>query len=129
MTRFQEENGCFQLKFGLIKQSTNLKLKNQFLAWENVKYSHTHAHEKESTVRLTTRITMLWAPQRSLLYRLKDSIEVKCKVTHSATNSQLKTSPETVNLTENAERHTFKAPCCCFENAPNTDLLLFAQSM
>ena len=22
--------------------------------------------------------------------------------------------------TENAERHTFKAPCCCFENAPYT---------
>ena len=36
-------------------------------------------HKKESTVRLTTRITMLWAPQRSLLYGLKDSIEVKCK--------------------------------------------------
>ena len=45
-------------------------------------------HKKESTVRLTTRITMLWDPQR---YRLKDSIEVKCTVTHSATNSQLKT--------------------------------------
>ena len=39
-------------------------------------------HKKESTVRLTTRITMLWAPQRSLLYRLKESIEVKCK-THT----------------------------------------------
>ena len=58
-------------------------------------------HKKESTVRLTTRITMLWAPQRSLLYRLKDSIEVKCKVTQAATNSQLKNSLETVNLTEN----------------------------
>ena len=39
-------------------------------------------HKKESTVRLTTRITMLWAPQTSLLYRLKTSIEVKCK-THT----------------------------------------------
>ena len=27
-------------------------------------------------------------------------------------------------LTENAERHTFKAPCCCFENAPYTELTL-----
>ena len=27
-----------------------------------------------------------------------------------------------VTLTENAERHTFKAPCCCFENAPYTEL-------
>ena len=39
-------------------------------------------HKKESTVRLTTRITMLWAPQRSLLNWLKDAIEVKCK-THT----------------------------------------------
>ena len=23
-------------------------------------------------------------------------------------------------LTENAQSDTFKAPCCCFENAPNT---------
>ena len=29
-----------------------------------------NAYKKESTVRLTTRITMLWAPQRSLLYKL-----------------------------------------------------------
>ena len=41
-----------------------------------------NAHKKESTVRLTTRITMLWAPRMSLLYRLKDSIEVKRK-THA----------------------------------------------
>ena len=38
-----------------------------------------NAHKTESTVRLTTRITMHWTPQRSLLYRLKDSIEVKSK--------------------------------------------------
>ena len=47
-----------------------------------------NAHKKESTVRLTARITMLWAPQRSLLYRLKDSIEVKCKThTQQSTSS------------------------------------------
>ena len=79
---------------------------NQFWAWnecEELTHSQQrqqqqqfpNAHKKESTVRLTSRITMLWAPQRSLLYRLKDSIEVKCKVTHSATSSQLKNSPET----------------------------------
>ena len=45
-----------------------------------------NAHKKESTVRLTNRITMLWAPQRSLLYRLKGSSEVKCKDTRSAIN-------------------------------------------
>ena len=32
-------------------------------------------------------------------------------------------------LTENDALYTFKAPCCCFENAPNTDLLFFRQSM
>ena len=43
-------------------------------------------HKKESTVRLTTRNTMLWAPQRSLLYSLKVSIEVKRK-THTQESS------------------------------------------
>ena len=28
------------------------------------------------------------------------------------------------DTTENAERHTFKAPCCCFENAPYTELTI-----
>ena len=103
---------------------------NQFLAFnecEELTHSQqqpqpSNDHKKETTVRLTTRITMLWAPQRSLLYRLKDSIEVKCKVTHSATNSQLKNFPETVNQTENAQSDTFKAPCSCFEYAPYTAL-------
>ena len=27
-------------------------------------------------------------------------------------------------VTENAERHTFKAPCCCFENATYTELTI-----
>ena len=50
-----------------------------------------NAHEKESTVRLTTRITMLWAPQRSLLNRLKDSIEDMCKThTQQSTSSTQK---------------------------------------
>ena len=82
---------------------------NQFLAGnecEELTHSQQQpqapkTHEKESTVRLTTRITILWAPERSLLFRIKDSIEIKCKVTHSATNSQLKNLPETVNPTEN----------------------------
>ena len=57
-------------------------------------------HKKESTVRLTTGITMLWAPRRSLLYRLRDSIEVKCK-THTQQSTSLTSEAETVNLTEN----------------------------
>ena len=34
-----------------------------------------------------------------------------------------------IYITENAEQDTFNTPCCCFENAPNTDLLLIRQSM
>ena len=62
-----------------------------------------NAHKKESTVRLTTRITLLWAPQSSLHYRLKDSIEVKCK-THTQQSTSSSESVETVNLTENDAR-------------------------
>ena len=61
-------------------------------------------HTKESTVRLTTRITILWAPQRSLLYMLKDSIEVKCK-TQAQQSTSSSESLRPVNLTENAQRH------------------------
>ena len=71
----------------VMKQSTNLELSKPIMEWnkcEMLTHSQQQSqapktHKKESTVRLTTRITMLWAPQRSLLYRLKDSIEVKCK--------------------------------------------------
>ena len=83
-----------------------------------------NAHKKESTVRLTTRITMLWVPQRSLLYRLKDSIEVKCKTHTQQSTSSTQKRLRLVNLTENAQSDTFKAPCCCFENAPNTALTI-----
>ena len=30
-----------------------------------------------------------------------------------------------VNLTENYAKHTFQAPCCCFESGLTKDLLLF----
>ena len=71
----------------VMKQSTNLELNEPIMEWyecEMLTHSQQQSqapktHKKESTVRLTTRITMLWVPQRSLLYRLKDSIEVKCK--------------------------------------------------
>ena len=46
------------------------------------------AHKKKPLIRLTTRVTMLWAPQRSLLYRLLVMDEVKCK-THTQQQSQL----------------------------------------
>ena len=47
-----------------------------------------NAHKKKPAIRLTTRVTMLWAPQRPLLYRLLVLDEVKCK-THTQQQSQL----------------------------------------
>ena len=41
-----------------------------------------NAHKKKPTIRLTTRVTMLWDPQRSCLYRLLVLDEFKCK-THT----------------------------------------------
>ena len=43
-------------------------------------------------------------PQRSLLYRVKDSIEVKCK-THTQQSTSSSESLRPFNLTENAPRH------------------------
>ena len=39
-----------------------------------------NAHKKKPTIRLSTRVTMLWAPPRSLLYRILALDEVKCKI-------------------------------------------------
>ena len=88
-----------QLKIWIvIKQSTNLELNEPIdeVVMNVKRLTHSQqqsqapkTHKKESTVRLTTRITMLWVPQRSLLYRLKDSIEVKCKKhTQQSTSSR-----------------------------------------
>ena len=80
-------------------------------------------NKKESTVRLTTRITMLWTPQRSLLYRPKDSIEVKCKKhTQQSTNSTKEA--ETVNLTENVVKTLSKAPCLVAKRMSQTTLTI-----
>ena len=81
----------------VMKQSTNLELNEPVFGVEmNVKeLTHSqpqpqapNAHKKKPTIRLTTRVTMLWAPQRSLLYRLLVLDEVKCK-THTQQQSQL----------------------------------------
>ena len=61
----------------VMKQSTNLELNEPIVEWnecEMLTHSQQQSqapktHKKESTVRLTTRITMLWALQRSLPYR------------------------------------------------------------
>ena len=49
--------------------------------------------------------------------------EVKCK-THTQQSTSSTSEAETVNLTENAQSDTFKAPCCCFEYAPYTVLTI-----
>ena len=82
----------------VMKQSANLELNEPVFGVEmNVKeLTHSqqqqpqapNAHKKKPTIRLTTRVTMLWAPQRSLLYRLLVLDEVKCK-THTQQQSQL----------------------------------------
>ena len=98
----------------VMKLSTNLKLSEPIVEWnecEMLTHSQQQSqtpktHKKESTVRLTTRITMLWVPQRSLLYRLKDSIEVMCK-THTQQSTSSTREGETVNLIENdAKSHS-----------------------
>ena len=92
------------------RQSTNLKLKTWFLAGKKVK-TLTHSqqppqapktHKKKSTVSLTYR-TVIWVPQRSLLYRFLVLDEVKCKTHTQQQRTQLKTHLRLVNLTENAE--------------------------
>ena len=80
----------------VIKQSTNLDLNEHSLGGnecEELTHSQQqtqapNAHKKKPTIRLTTGVTMLWAPQRSLLYRLLVSVEVKCKThTQQSTSS------------------------------------------
>ena len=66
-----------------------------------------NAHKKKPTIRLTTRVTMLSAPQRSLLYRLLVLDEVKCK-THTQQSTSLSESLRPVNLTENAPKGHFQ---------------------
>ena len=68
-----------------MKQSTNLELNEPVLGWnecEELTHSQQQpqapkTHQKESTVRLTTRITMLWAPKglsfTGLMTQLKSS--------------------------------------------------------
>ena len=48
---------------------------------------------------------------------------ISARHTFSNQHAQLK-EVETVNLIENVASDTFKAPCCCFENAPNTALTI-----
>ena len=75
----------------VMKQSTNLDLNEPIdgVVMNVKELTHSQqqpqgpkTHKKKPTIRLTTRVTMLWAPQRSLLYRFLVLDEVKCK-THT----------------------------------------------
>ena len=88
-----------QLKFWIvIKQSTNLELNEPIdeVVMNVKRLTHSQqqpqapkTHKKKPTIRLTTRVTMLWAPQRSLPHRLLVLDEVKCKThTQQSTSSR-----------------------------------------
>ena len=51
--------------------------------------------------------------------------QLRSSARHTVSNQQAQLKKlRLVNPTENAERHTFKAPCCCFENALYTELTI-----
>ena len=82
-------------------------------------------HKKESTVRLTTRITMLWSPKGLSFTGLRTQLKSSARHTLSNQQAQVK-QPETVNLTENDAKTLSKAPCLVALNMYLTlHLLLF----
>ena len=80
-------------------------------------------HKMKSTIRLTCR-TVIYILQKVPSFGSWSCL--KSSARHTVSNkTQLKKLPETVNLTENYAKHTFQAPCCCFESGLAMDLLLF----
>ena len=80
-------------------------------------------HKKESTVRLTTRITMLWAPKG--LYFTGLRTQLKSSARHTLSNQQAQVnSLRLVNLIENAQRHFQGSLLGCFEYVPYTALTI-----
>ena len=63
-----------------------------------------NANKKEVNSQVDYQNHNALVPKRSLLYRLKDSIEVKCK-THTQQSTSSSESLFSVNLTENAPTH------------------------
>ena len=62
------------------------------------------------------------APQRSLLYRLKDSIQVKYKTHTKQSTSSTQKRLRLVNLIENAQRQFQGSLFSCYEYVPYTAL-------
>ena len=84
--------------------------------------------QKEVNTQIDSQNHCFGSPKVSSLQILSlDRYQVQN--THSATKQSVEKSPETINLTENDVQHPFKAPCCCYENAPTNHLLFFEQSM
>ena len=91
---------------------------NQFLAW-NVCEILTHsqqqpqapnAHKRKPTIRLTTRVTIPGPPKGPFFTGSWSQLRSSARHTLSNQQAQLK-KQRMANLTENAERHTFKASC------------------
>ena len=104
-----------QLKIWIVmRQSTNLELNEPVLGGDECEIlTHSqqqpqapNAHKKESTVRLTTRITMLWAPKALSFTGLRT--QFKSSARHTLSNQQSTSSTQTrlrlVNLTQNAAK-------------------------
>ena len=83
-----------------------------------------NAHKKKPTNRLTTRVTMLWAPQRSLLYRLLVLDEVMCNTHTQQSTSSTQKRLRLVSQIENAQRHFKGSLFGCFEYVPYTALTI-----
>ena len=81
-----------------IKQSTNLELNETVLGGNECELlTHSqqqpqapNAHKKESTVRLTTRITILWAPKGLSITGLRSQLKSCARHTLSNQHAQLK---------------------------------------
>ena len=92
----------------VIKQSTNLELKDCFLVWNECEIlTHSqqqpqvpNAHKKKPTIRLTTRVTMLWDPKSSFFTGSCSQLSSSARHTLSNQQAQLK-QLRLVNLTEN----------------------------
>ena len=85
----------------VMKQSTNLELNEPIVEWNECEML-THSkqqsqapktHKKESTVRLTTRIKMLWAPKGLSFTSLRT--QLKSSVRSTLSNRQAQEKPET----------------------------------
>ena len=59
-----------------------------------------NAHKKKPTIRLTTRVTMLWPPKCPFFTRSWSWMKSSARHTLSNRQAQVK-QPETVNLTDN----------------------------